>query len=407
MSTRMQSSSKTPSRVRPWLLLSLVPVYGIVVISLTPVEGRFLFPVILVFALSIVLSVEAITNTMTSAKRWLIAVHLLFPLGLSIAVPHAASAGRLWAVHIVFQGFFALGFKGGIPLAAMNIALGVAVEAAFSDRVDVAARAVGAGEVVAFNSLLIFAFRHRQLYVDSEHLLDEARKNTTMLARANIQLREHTAQAQNVAVLQDRNRLARDIHDTVGHALTSVIVQLGAALELVEEDPNDTARRLGQARETAREGMQQIRASVRSLTGPSVHEPTGRVYWSRAIQTFRETTDIRVVESIEDDFENVPPAVNDVVFRVIQEGLTNAVRHGQADAVEVEVRREGRWLLVRISDNGIGATSFEAGHGLRGLTERVETLEGEVEWRSIPGTGFDLGVDLPLQNDGKRDGGRR
>lgn len=391
-----KTSADATKLTRAILISSLFPVYAIVTVTVLPIDGRFLLPVVSALLLSVVMSIEAILHNGSTAHQFLLAVHLLFPVGLSAALPEAGSIARLWSAHIVLQAFYCLSFRRGVSMALINTALGTLIGLAVSDDAHVEERYRAFGESIVANGLLIFAFYHRAKHTAEAHLLDAARRNATMLAHANIQLREHTAQAQNVAVLQDRNRLARDIHDTVGHALTSVIVQLGAALETVLEDPADAAQRIEQARETAREGMAQIRSSVRSLTGPSVVEPRGRTYWSRAIQTFREATGIRVIESIDEEFDDIPRTVNGTVFRVIQEGLTNAVRHGQASAVEVEVRREDEYVLIRISDNGIGAKKVDCGHGLKGIRERVESLGGELEWRALPGVGFDLGIDIPV-----------
>lgn len=256
------------------------------------------------------------------------------------------------------------------------------------------------------------AFRRCRAQLAAEKKKSADSSNATMLlARANMELQKYAAQAELLAVLKERARLARDIHDTVGHALTSVILQIGAAQEcafaqarrLGQGLPPDSAaateldERLASARQTAREGLVQIRASIKDLATPSIEMPRGPDLWSNVARAFSKATGVRVVENFGEDLAGLDEGLDEAVFRIIQECMTNAVRHGDARDIEIAIKKIDGCLCVRVCDNGRGAESVVPGQGLRGMRERVEALGGKLEWRSRYGYGFDLGADLPLE----------
>ncbi len=145
-------------------------------------------------------------------------------------------------------------------------------------------------------------------------------------------------------------------------------------------------------------GLQDVRQSLSALRGGSPGL-RGRRRWLQLIETFAAVTGVKVVAEIEREFDTLEEQLELVVYRVIQEGLTNAYRHGHARLIMVFVWCECGKLLVRISDNGRGLTNLAEGLGLRGIKERVTALGGEFAWRSTPWRGFDLGIEFPFEGE--------
>ncbi|MGE5551148.1 MAG: sensor histidine kinase [Bacteroidota bacterium] len=228
------------------------------------------------------------------------------------------------------------------------------------------------------------------------HLLNTTREAATKLTEANVKLQDFAAQSEELAVANERNRLAREIHDTLGYSLVSISRQLEACEELVKADPERAIAILRRLGEMVRSGLQDVRQSLSTLR-ESFPGLRGRRRWQQLIDTFAAVTGVKVVAEIENEFNALEERMELVVYRIIQEGLTNAYRHGHAHLIMVFVWCEDGKLLVRISDNGHGVTSLAEGFGLRGIKERVAALDGQFAWRSTPGRGFDLGVELPLE----------
>jgi len=220
------------------------------------------------------------------------------------------------------------------------------------------------------------------------------------LAEANIKLQDYASKIEAVSVAQERTRLARDIHDILAHTLTSIIVQIGACEKLVKANPQRAIAELQAVSETVRESLTEVRASLKTLREPLVKDENGSKSWEKLVNTFAEITGMNIVLNVSDDFKILNEELNEVVYRILQEGITNAYRHGHAKKVDICIWWDKNLLLIRISDNGYGVANMKEGLGLKGMRERVERYGGVIAWRSVVGRGFDLGVDIPVKGGG-------
>ena len=250
---------------------------------------------------------------------------------------------------------------------------------------------------VVFAELLARLWRVR---VEESMRLEGARSAMAKLARANLSMKEYMAKERQFTVVSERIRLAREINDTLGQILTTTVAQLDEVIEALANQPEMVQARIESIRLTARDGMARVKTAINALRTPLEELPCGRQLWESAAKAFADTTGIRIVLKIQEEFDWIAGEINELIYRIIQEGLANAITHGNADLVEVSIRREDNLLAVRISDNGRGGVEMHQGTGLRGLWDAVEALSGEMEYRNYPQYGFDLGIDLPL------DGGR-
>ena len=238
---------------------------------------------------------------------------------------------------------------------------------------------------------LIVAELHRQ-----EQMADHARRTATEFVAANVRLQNSLRRSQTADLNSERRRIAREIHDTVGHSLTAVLVQLRTVRELMRVRPEHVVEYLEEIEVSVHDALRETRQEVRSLREREPVQVSWQVRWRQLCMKFAECTGARVDLGILDDLGGVTDGVGETVFRVIQEALTNAIRHGRATKVDVRLRRKPTGqLLLRISDNGGGALHVQPGSGLRGMRERINELRGEVAWETVPNRGFDLGVVIP------------
>lgn len=215
------------------------------------------------------------------------------------------------------------------------------------------------------------------------------------LAEAHRKLREYAVQVEELAIAEERNRLAREIHDGLGHYLTAVNIQIKAALAMSEQEPALTQDALKKAQTLTQEALADVRRSISSLrqdpaTGMPLTETLGRLLEdtraSGVEASFRTNGSPRPLSS----------QVEFTLFRIGQEGLTNVRKHAQANRVELCLEYLDRSVRFSIQDDGVGASQTGAGFGLMGLRERLELLGGQLTFSTSPGKGFLLQADIPV-----------
>ncbi|MFJ8109502.1 sensor histidine kinase [Streptomyces sp. NPDC096132] len=228
-------------------------------------------------------------------------------------------------------------------------------------------------------------------------------------ARRHREARERRALARREAVLGERVRIARELHDIVGHSVNAMLVQAGAGRMVLATEPERTRELLLSVERTGRDALAELDRLLGVLraeegggkgeVGDGVDED-----WAGLGRLLRPLADagLTVRLRVAPDARDLPPDVRSSVHRIVQEALTNALRHGRARTAEVTVRRQddgdGRTLLVRVVDEGDGPVPhYRPGRGLRGIGERAAALGGHVEHGGAVGGGFALSVALPLR----------
>lgn len=215
------------------------------------------------------------------------------------------------------------------------------------------------------------------------------------LDEANERLRASYRQAEELAATQERNRIAREIHDTIGHSLTVVNMQIETARALIEKDGAAAAAFLDKAQEVTKKGLADIRASVASLRSSPLD---GRTL-AETIEELLETSEsggLATRFDLRGDPEKLNPAAEAALYRSAQEALTNVRKHADASEVHLELNYAKRgYVGLSVADNGKGCAEVGGGFGIMGIRERIQLLDGNVTFSSSPGEGFRLSVFVP------------
>ena len=221
------------------------------------------------------------------------------------------------------------------------------------------------------------------------------REARTALAEANQLLRDHAAQVEELATTKERNRLAREIHDSLGHYLTVVNVQIGAAQAILEQDRPRAMDHLSNAQALTQEGLAEVRHSVAALrASPIESRPLPEALAKLAEQW--NAAGLRAKFVVVGTIRPLTPQANLALYRAAQEALTNVGKHAHANSVDLQLDyRDERFVRLRIKDDGLGGDNSEGGFGLLGVRERVQLLNGAVRVRADAGEGFSLEVELP------------
>lgn len=253
----------------------------------------------------------------------------------------------------------------------------------------------------SLNEVLFIAFIavYIQLEIAKRNRIEELNSRLTESLRqlqvANVQLEEYAKKSEDLARLKERNRLAREIHDTIGHTLTGIEIGLKACLCI---DPHDTAAVRDQTEkvyELARSGSKDVRLSLKELRPDALQRNTLLSALESLVQRMNECAKTNSYLLFEDALPELSPQQEELVYRIVQESMTNAVRHGEAREIEIRIGDDGTNLCMSISDNGKGAAVITEGFGLTNIRQRVEYFRGIVSVSSAPGKGFCLHILLP------------
>lgn len=212
------------------------------------------------------------------------------------------------------------------------------------------------------------------------------------LEQANTQLRAQAEQTAELATTRERNRVAREIHDGVGHYLTVVKTQLDAASALLPTQPDRAREAVGKAAKLAAEALDDVRRSVGALRADAPRAPL-----PVALRELAAHGDPQPTFAVEGDPRPLSPTIEHALFRAAQEGLTNTRKHARATSALLRLDfRPPRRVVLELADNGVGANGGNgAGFGLRGLRERIELLGGTVSSGNRLEGGYALRVEVP------------
>jgi len=215
------------------------------------------------------------------------------------------------------------------------------------------------------------------------------------------QLEVAYAQLSETAVYEERNRIARDIHDNAGHSMTAVIMQTEAAKLLIDTNPKEAKQKIISANIQAKNALEQMRDSVHLLAGRNAARPLKEELEEILTQT-REGTDINIRSDIEE--VTLSPEKRRFIANSLKELISNGLRHGGATAFYVEFTCSGGKARLTVSDNGAGMPEdFKEGFGLKGIREKALSFGGSILIESEENDGCEITIDIALDEEEKND----
>lgn len=248
---------------------------------------------------------------------------------------------------------------------------------------------------ILYTPAILFIVTFTRLTMKADQDRQKAESLTRELEEANRKLGEYAIQAEELATTQERNRIAREIHDNLGHYLTVINVQLEAAKVTFDLKPEKARDAIDKAQILTKEGLGAIRNSIAALRENPVANrpiPDAIAELIRENEQAGITTDFRI--SAEPRL--LPPNATLTLYRIVQEALTNVRKHANATTVSVLLDyNQPETVHLQISDNGIGSAGTGSGFGLMGIAERVTSLGGTLHIDTQPEAGFALAISIP------------
>ena len=215
------------------------------------------------------------------------------------------------------------------------------------------------------------------------------------LQTANEQLHEYADMSERMAQTRERNRLAREIHDTLCHTLTGIATGLDACLALIDISPEQTKKQLELLSKVSREGIKDIRRSVNELRPDSLERLSLEVAIRKMVTEMSQVSDVKIYFETDEKHLKFDEDEENAIYRVIQEGITNAVRHGKANRIWITLKKVDGEIILVIRDDGIGAKEIKSGFGTKHMKERIEMLRGTVTFDGS--NGFTVTARIPIR----------
>lgn len=383
------------------VLIMLVVVQLIIVVQFidSPRQTDFLFQLIFVLSASVVLTVTESIKLFVAKSSWAKSVCFVLDIICSITLVAATGSSYLSVLYVlVLTEFYitakralasVLMFAVSIPSYVVSYWLGqtlwLGTELSY---MAIIADSVGALVLLVAHFFVVnFALGFYRQYLRLDKALRELDESKAELQKAYDELAE-------VTVLQERQRIAKDIHDTAGHSITTVIMQTEAAKLLIDKDAAAAKQKIIAANLQARHALEELRESVHLLSG-AVERNTLQAALEAIINESTDGTGIKIRHSIAD--LAVSPAKYRFLCNTLKESISNGLRHGGASAFWVELKEENQLIVLTVSDNGIGVNvdTLKRGFGLTSMAEHAERLGGKVTIHSFEGEGLEIVVALP------------
>jgi signal transduction histidine kinase len=248
---------------------------------------------------------------------------------------------------------------------------------------------------VITGSAVFFVATFAQMRLNERRARENVEQLMVELEEANVQLAAYATQAEELAITQERNRLAREIHDSLGHYLTIVNVQIEAAKVVMDSDPEHALDAMNKAQDLTQKGLTRVRESVATLReSPVSNRPLHQAIAFLVMET--QSTGIVTEFEVVGEPQALEHKVALALYRAAQEGLTNVRKHARASRVDVRLDFEPGKVSLEVRDNGVGAAEATGGFGLLGIRERMQLLGGTLEIRTGVGKGFRLAATVPL-----------
>ena len=248
--------------------------------------------------------------------------------------------------------------------------------------------------VMVFGNVLFYYGAHLVLKLNEQENLLKEQENQLFEQKKELQQAQYTmGTMKELYTLQERNRISREIHDSVGHSLSTIIIQLGAISKLSEENSPQVSQMSAQLREFAVKGLQEVRTVVHDLKPEQLTKQQLTVALEEFIYETKQHSGVEFIFRQNKPTFQLTKEQELTIFRGVQEATTNAIRHGKATKITLLMMYSANELIVTIMDNGVGSSAISLEGGLKALEERLHEQQAQLEIKNTE-QGFTVQMKL-------------
>lgn len=219
-------------------------------------------------------------------------------------------------------------------------------------------------------------------------------KKLSRVAMINKKMQKYVIVTEKFGEKNERKRLARELHDTIGHALAGMAVGVDACITMIDKNPQLAKAQLKIISKAIRKGMKDVRNSLNKMRPDFLQQYRLKEAIEKMKEEISDVTDLKINLNYQIDETGFDTKIEDILFRVIQESITNSIRHGLATVVDIDIYKENNLLCLKIKDNGKGCKAINYGFGLKQMVERVSQIRGDINFYSE--NGFTTEIKIPL-----------
>jgi signal transduction histidine kinase len=221
------------------------------------------------------------------------------------------------------------------------------------------------------------------------------------LVKTNSKLSKSLIEIEKLTITKERNRVAQEIHDSLGHSITGLIMHLDYLEKINNKKPEENETVIKKCQDLSRNAMKDLRKAVFALKENdemnSLHESIEELIKNL------ENESINIIYKKQGIIEKLPPEIKFITYRIVQEVITNSIKHGKANEIVLELINDKKTnnFYIMESDNGIGSDRILVGNGIKGIEDRIRVFNGEVSIKTKKNMGFNINISIP--NGGMED----
>lgn len=251
-----------------------------------------------------------------------------------------------------------------------------------------------------FIILLNYISRLHSTKIEAQRLYDKLRVSEENLIETKIYLEECLTSIEELTVLKERNRISREIHDSVGHSLSTALIQLSAMESIADKEGSMLKSMAGNLREFINDSFQDVKKAVSELKSDDYDNYRGIIRIQELCKNFEKMSGVKVNIILSKGNWTLSTKQSTHLYRITQEVLSNALRHGKASKVKVIMNFTESDFVISFKDNGIGTNIIkESGFGLKNIRERAEEIDGVIDVSSEVGKGFFIKIVIPRERE--------
>ncbi|MDO4522446.1 MAG: sensor histidine kinase [Eubacteriales bacterium] len=249
--------------------------------------------------------------------------------------------------------------------------------------------------VLVSMNIVLFVLYCAEVIMIQRGTIDEVNALYAKLEKVNEQIQEYAVMSEKMAETRERNRLAREIHDTLGHTLTGIAAGIDACIATIDVAPDMTKKQLETISGVTRHGIKEIRRSVNELRPDALERFSLDYAISKMVTDMSSLSGAKVYFNCEVKNLKFDEDEENAIYRVIQESITNAIRHGQAEKIWITMTKENSDIMLQIRDDGTGCKEMKSGFGTKHIRERIRMLGGTVSFDGS--NGFTVAARIPIR----------
>lgn len=237
--------------------------------------------------------------------------------------------------------------------------------------------------------LILFLFRNISIERKKAQCLNVELKD------ANAKLKEYSEKMQKIAVVEERTKIAQELHDSIGHGLVALGMNLEFAESMISEDSGKAEAGVRRAHEQSQKCMVDLRKAVSALKNDTLAQPASlQALLNNLFCQFQQER-VHFNLSFDPRIEKESMSVRDCLYKLVREAVTNGVRHGKASLFTIRISKDETMIAASVKDNGTGCVNFVKSDGLIGIEKRVASLGGNINFSTEPNDGFYISIEIP------------